>query len=77
MLRNDELFREAIRQKPECDQCEVNYLCRHGCPLNKMSKGQRICCEAEKLYWKESVKTVQDARMQGIRFYKKPQITED
>ena len=33
-----------------------------------MSKGQRICCEAEKLYWKESVKTVQDARMQGITF---------
>lgn len=68
LARNDELFREAIRAKPECEQCEVNDLCRHGCPLNKMSRGQRICCEAEKLYWKESVKTVQDARMQGITF---------
>ncbi|MDO4937580.1 MAG: 4Fe-4S cluster-binding domain-containing protein [Sutterellaceae bacterium] len=65
---NDKIFRDAIAKKPECESCEVNSLCRHGCPLNPMSEGQAICCEAEKLYWNESLKTVRDARMQGVRF---------
>ena len=58
---NDRLLKEAFAAKPECERCDVNFLCRHGCPLNPMSEGQKICCEAERIYWIEAVKTVQDA----------------
>lgn len=64
----DAYIRRGIAAKPECDACDVKALCRHGCPLNPMSRGQRICCEAEKLYWHESVRTVNDARMLGLSY---------
>ena len=63
---NDKYFRAAMARKPECDSCEALPFCRHGCPLNPMSAGQKICCDVEKLYWRESLKTVKNAHLQGI-----------
>lgn len=68
LASNDAYFKSAIEAKPECKSCEINELCRYGCPLNPMSEGQRRCCEAEKVYWKESLKTVLDAHLQGVSF---------
>ena len=68
LASNDDYFRKAIAMKTECLSCEINDLCRHGCPLNPMSEGQRRCCEAEKVYWQEAMKTVLDGHMQGVTF---------
>lgn len=49
--RNDALYLKHIQAKTECDFCSTVHICRHGCPLNPMSAGQRECCKAEALYW--------------------------
>lgn len=76
LASNDAYFKSAIEAKPECKSCEINELCRYGCPLNQMSEGQKQCCEAEKVYWKESLKTVLDAHLQGVSFIDQSQSNE-
>lgn len=68
LASNDAYFKSAIAAKPECNDCEINEFCRYGCPLNPMSEGQKRCCEAEKVYWKEALKTFWDAQVQGVSF---------
>lgn len=53
---SDTYFGKAVSQKKECEDCSINHICRHGCPLNPMSDGQRECCKAEKIYWEECEK---------------------
>lgn len=61
LAENDRKLREYLRAKPECEMCEVNFLCRYGCPLNKITEAQKKCCAAEKIYWIQSLLAVEDA----------------
>lgn len=60
---SDRMLKAALAGKTECDSCAVVRWCRRGCPLNNaaVNPGQRICCEAERIYWIESLLTVEDA----------------
>lgn len=60
---NDRMLKEKLARKTECDSCSVVRWCRRGCPLNCVADhpGQKICCEAERIYWKQAYLTVCDA----------------
>lgn len=60
LRRNEEVFKKGIEKKKECLSCKAVKFCRFGCPLNPLSKAQKICCEAEKAYWQASLETVND-----------------
>lgn len=64
--RCEALFKEELKKKPECLTCDIQPLCRRGCPFVKRSPGQDACCEAEKVYWLGALETVRAASECGL-----------